>query len=175
MKAFRAVLIVVFGLVVLGFIVDDKPAQNAPEQQIERVKQVRQDPTKLATQIMSLTNKERAKRELGKLATSKTLNASACLKLDNMVKDDYWSHDNPNGTFWFSFITGAGYQYKEAGENLAYGYDTPQGFITGWLNSPKHKENMLKSDWTEQGLCVKDVYFQGQQSLLAVHHFAIPR
>jgi len=41
-KAFRAVLTVVFGLVVLGFIVDDKIAQNAPEQQIEHIKQAQQ-------------------------------------------------------------------------------------------------------------------------------------
>src|SRR6185436_5689145 len=44
-----------------------------------------------------------------------------------------------------------GYNYSSAGENLAYGYPTSAEAVTGWMNSPGHRANMLNGTFSEVG------------------------
>lgn len=37
-------------------------------------------------------------------------------------------------------------------ENVAFGYNSIEAIIQAWLNSPKHKANILDEDWTETGI-----------------------
>ena len=124
-----------------------------------------------ANDIMAATNAVRNENKLVPLATNEQLNTAACLKLDDMVKDGYWAHDNPNGTTPWEFFKQAGYNYKAAGENLAYGQMTTPEVMEDWMNSPKHKENLVSDKWLEQGVCVKYVKFQNRDVFLMVHHF----
>lgn len=121
--------------------------------------------------IMFETNAYRASQNLPKLATSELLNKAACLKLDDMVANNYWSHDKPDGTTPWTFIEAAGYNYTAAGENLAFGQLTTTQVMNDWINSPKHKENLVNTHWKEQGVCVKFVQFQEREVFLMVHHF----
>jgi len=61
-----------------------------------------------------------------------------------------------------------GYRYSEVGENLARGYDDPNLVIEGWLNSPEHKQNMLKSNYKEVGVTVLEGLFQGNNGNIIV-------
>jgi uncharacterized protein YkwD len=45
-----------------------------------------------------------------------------------------------------------GYKGGVWGENAYCGYISPEDAITGWLNSPGHRENLLHSGWREIGL-----------------------
>src|SRR5690606_1752560 len=49
------------------------------------------------------------------------------------------------------FINNAGYNYLRAGENLAYGFATSGDTISGWMNSPTHRNNMLDTAFVEVG------------------------
>jgi Luciferase-like monooxygenase len=62
------------------------------------------------------------------------------------------------------------------GENLAWGgaeAGSPRGALLGWLDSPKHRANLFKPDWTEQGIALVYVErFRGvASSRIWVSHF----
>lgn len=101
--------------------------------------------------LLSSTNQRRADNGKAGLTLNSKLNASAQAKADDMVARDYWSHNTPDGQEPWVFIDAQGYNYKKAGENLAYGFSTSNDTVTGWMNSPSHKENMLDGAYTEVG------------------------
>lgn len=45
-----------------------------------------------------------------------------------------------------------GYKGRVGGENAYCGYVLPEDAIRGWLNSPGHRDNLLRSSWREIGL-----------------------
>lgn len=101
--------------------------------------------------LLSGTNQQRANYGKAGLTLNSKLNTAAQNKANDMAAKDYWSHNSPSGQTPWSFITAAGYQYQTAGENLAYGFDTAADTITGWMNSPEHKANILNSTYTNVG------------------------
>jgi len=46
----------------------------------------------------------------------------------------------------------AGYAYAYLGENVAWNQDTPKEVMEDWMNSPPHRENILKPEFTEIGV-----------------------
>ena len=46
------------------------------------------------------------------------------------------------------------YQLFEVGENVSWGYPTPEEAVEGWMNSPVHRANILKEDWLDTGISV---------------------
>lgn len=101
--------------------------------------------------LLSATNAQRSANGVSSLTENSKLNAAAQAKANDMVTRDYWSHQTPDGKQPWVFITNAGYQYLSAGENLAYGFMTSSGTVTGWMNSPPHKANLLSVNFTEVG------------------------
>lgn len=126
-----------------------------------------------AIKIEEGINVERIKAGLPSLAHNDALTKSACMKLDHMVANNYWAHVSPSGVqpwYWFSQ---AGYRYVNAGENLAYGTYTVSSMVSAWMNSPKHKDNIL-GNYTQQGVCSKVVKYMNIYTILAVNHFGTP-
>ncbi len=103
------------------------------------------------SELLAGTNSNRATAGLGALALNGELSAAAQNKANDMATRDYWSHNTPDGKTPWTFIVAAGYNYKTAGENLAYGFDTSDDTITAWMNSPEHKANILNTTYTEVG------------------------
>lgn len=101
--------------------------------------------------LLSATNSQRSAHGVSTLSINSKLNSAAQAKANDMVARDYWSHQTPDGQQPWVFIVNAGYQYLAAGENLAYGFSTSSGAVTGWMNSPSHKANLLSSSFTEVG------------------------
>lgn len=104
--------------------------------------------------LLSGTNQQRAANGLGALALNSTLSQAAQAKANDMMAHDYWAHVSPTGVtpwYWFS---SAGYSYQTAGENLAYGFSTSGETITGWMNSPGHRANILNTSFQEVGFGV---------------------
>ena len=104
-----------------------------------------------ASSLLGGTNSQRTIAGLGSLALNGTLSQAAQSKAQDMANKDYWSHTSPDGSTPWTFISNAGYSYQTAGENLAYGFTTSGGVISGWMNSPSHRENILKNAYTEVG------------------------
>jgi uncharacterized protein YkwD len=49
-------------------------------------------------------------------------------------------------------IRAFGLSYRTAGENIAYGYTTPQAVVNGWMNSSGHRANILSASYTQIGV-----------------------
>lgn len=101
--------------------------------------------------LQSSTNSHRASAGVGSLAINAKLNSAAQAKANDMVNDNYWSHNTPGGDPPWVFIDAAGYSYARAGENLAYGFLTSSDTVQGWMNSPTHKANMLDGGYIHVG------------------------
>ncbi len=101
--------------------------------------------------LLTATNKDRSNYNVAALKINSKLDKAAQAKANDMAKRNYWSHNTPDGDPPWVFITNAGYQYKSAGENLAYGFITSEDTVAGWMNSPEHKANMLNKNFSEVG------------------------
>lgn len=122
--------------------------------------------------IENLVNAKRAEHGLGALAVSETLRQSACLKLEHMQVNNYWSHDAPDGTTPWYFFDLAGYTGSRRGENLAYHTRNEQDTVTAWMNSQGHKDLIL-GDYLEHGVCTYVGPYLGKDSHVVVHHFGL--
>lgn len=136
------------------------------------VKPVVKEASLNATEIIQLTNDYRATKGLQPLVENELLDRSACAKAQHMIDNNYWAHVAPDGTLPWYFFEQAGYPYDHAGENLAYGYTTTLGLITGWGKSPLHEKNLV-GEYTETGVCIKPgLRYQGQiNTTLVVAHY----
>lgn len=97
-----------------------------------------------AAEVLTLTNAHRASLGLGPLATSTSLTDAATWKATHMAGYEYMAHDDPAppvGRSWDQRIRDCGYS-SGAGENIAYGYRTPQAVFQGWLDSSGHRRNI---------------------------------
>lgn len=139
---------------------------TASIEQPEPVPQLNKD------KLYALISLERVRAGLAPLTVNPLLEQSACLKAQDMVARNYWSHNAPDGTQPWYFFQQAGYYYTRAGENLLYSYGSDQSAVNGWMNSPTHKANLL-GDYAETGMCVlNDITYQGEKhSNLVVQHF----
>jgi hypothetical protein len=108
-----------------------------------------------ANKLFHLTNQEREKDGLEMLTYSVKLQEAAQKKAENMFLNDYWSHYGPNGETPWQYIFS-------------------DGVVRAWMNSPTHKENILRKDYTEVGFAVVDGVLNGEETTLVVQMFAKP-
>lgn len=101
--------------------------------------------------LLDSTNDKRLANGKTSLKMNAQLTSAAQAKANDMTSKNYWSHNTPDGKEPWSFVQGSGYQYSKAGENLAYGFNSSKEAITGWMNSPSHRANLLDGSYSEVG------------------------
>lgn len=106
----------------------------------------------MASQVVSLVNKERSAEGLSSLSSDAQLAKLAQLKAEDMAKLGYFSHTSPTYGSAFDMMKTYGVSYKTAGENIAKGQKTAESVMEGWMNSSGHRANILKSDYTKIGV-----------------------
>jgi uncharacterized protein YkwD len=126
------------------------PTAGAQETGCARDEAWAQIRTDWAADVLALTNVHRLTLGLSPLAPSGTLNKAAEWKAAHMANFNYFSHDDPTRS-WDQRIRDCGYTYG-AGENIAYGYRTPQEVVTGWLNSEGHRRNIENGNYKVLGV-----------------------
>ena len=126
------------------------------------------------SKLFTLTNEERTKLSLPALQENSQLAVAAEKKAADMFKKDYWSHFAPDGTSPWDFIKQSGYQYEYAGENLAKNFLFSKNVIDAWMNSPTHRENIVKKEYTEVGYAVVNGMLSGEETTLVVQMFGTP-
>lgn len=125
--------------------------------------------------VVEFTNNERAKAGLPALAVNAKLNTSAKIKVEDMFKGQYFEHTSPSGVAISDLGQEVGYDYILIGENLAMGdFKDDQSLVSAWMESPKHRANILNSHYTDIGVAVGQGTFNGQEVWLAVQHFGRP-
>jgi uncharacterized protein YkwD len=105
-----------------------------------------------AVQVLQLTNSERAKAGCKALTVSSKLTTAAQAHSADMAKNNYFAHDSQDGTSPFERIKQAGYNFRAAAENIAYGQPTAASVMDAWMNSPGHKANILNCTYTQIGV-----------------------
>jgi uncharacterized protein YkwD len=83
-----------------------------------------------------------------------TLNLAAMAKAQDMLTNHYFDHVSPSGTQPWQFFRALGYNYVYAGENLALNYTDATDLEKSWMNSPKHRDNILSPYYSDLGLAV---------------------
>jgi uncharacterized protein YkwD len=105
-----------------------------------------------ASQVLKLTNAERAKAGCKALTTSAKLTRAAQAHSADMAAKNYFSHDSQDGRSPFDRMKDAGYNFRAAAENIAMGQRTPASVMDAWMNSAGHKANILNCTYTQIGI-----------------------
>ncbi len=125
--------------------------------------------------LISLTNKERVKNDISILTENELLTKAAQLKAEDMVKKGYFAHYSPDGVSPWFWIEEVGYDYQKAGENLAVNFESSKEVIDAWMNSPTHRENIVKEGYTEIGIATASGTYKGKEGIFVVQIFGTPK
>ncbi|MBX9397317.1 TerD family protein [Streptomyces sp. TRM72054] len=110
------------------------------------------DLTRTAADVIDLTNHERARAGLPPLSPDPVLTRAAQAHSADMVARDFYSHTAPGGSQPWDRAAAAGSTRRSIGENIACGQRSPTEVVTGWMNSPGHRANILKPGFTHIGI-----------------------
>lgn len=100
--------------------------------------------------VVDLVNAERAKAGLRPLSVDTRVAQAAQLRAQEIKKS--FSHTRPDGSSFSSALNQAGVSYSGTGENIAYGQNSPEAVMQGWMNSSGHRANILNKDYTSIGV-----------------------
>ena len=89
-----------------------------------------------------------------KLKIHPKLEASAQLKLADMIEKEYYRHTDEDDQSTWDFLQVAGYQYQRAGENLAFNIGSEWDIFQAWVQSPTHNKQMLDPGFTDMGIAI---------------------
>lgn len=108
--------------------------------------------TRTAAEVITLTNAERTAAGLRPLSGDAMLTTAAQAHSDDMVARAFYSHTSPDGSQPWDRAAAAGSTRRTIGENIACGQRSPAEVVRGWMNSPGHRANILKPDFTHIGI-----------------------
>lgn len=103
-----------------------------------------------AKRVVELVNEERAKAGLGALTLDKSIESAALIRAKETEVS--FSHTRPDGRSFSSVLTDHGINFRGSGENIAWGQQTPEEVMNGWMNSDGHRANILNSSYTNIGV-----------------------
>lgn len=125
--------------------------------------------------ILQATNEHRASEGLKPLKLNNTLNQAATNKAENMFALQYFEHESPTGVTPADVVDNVGYEYLQTGENLALGnYESDAALVQAWMDSPGHRENIMKPSYTEIGISAIPGNFEDHHTWMSVQTFATP-
>jgi len=123
------------------------------------------------SELLNLTNKERASLGLSQLHLNGKLSEAAAKKARDMFTQGYWSHTSPKGATPWEFIVSSGYEYSMAGENLAKNFSNSSGVVSAWMASKTHKDNIIKPGYHDVGFAIINGILDGEETTLVVQMF----
>lgn len=103
-------------------------------------------------EVLTLTNAERGAAGLRPLAHDGRLAEAAQAYSADMAARAFYSHTSPEGLAPWDRAAASGAPHRGIGENIACGQRTPSEVVEGWMNSPGHRANILKPDFTHLGV-----------------------
>lgn len=108
------------------------------------------DTSSYIDEVIRLVNSERAKNGLLPLAKRNDLCPLADIRAKEIVQN--FSHTRPDGSECFSIVQDKNIPYTALGENIAYGYMSPEDVMSGWMKSQGHRANILSEDFNGIGV-----------------------
>ncbi|HFL2522813.1 TPA: CAP domain-containing protein [Clostridioides difficile] len=105
-------------------------------------------------EVVDLVNIERAKAGLNPLTLDSSISNVATKKSQDMIDNNYFSHNSPTYGSPFDMLKKFGISYKTAGENIAMGQKTPKEVVNSWMNSEGHRKNIMNPNFSKIGVGV---------------------
>lgn len=124
-----------------------------------------------SSSILQLTNYSRSVFSLSSVQLNTKLTRAAQAKAEDMIKNQYFAHNSPQGVTPWDFIKAQGYNYIISGENLALNFSSAEGVENAWMNSPGHKANILNKDFQDVGIGIAAGMYKGQKTTMVVEIF----
>lgn len=128
--------------------------------------------TVLPAALATLTNHDRVAEGLTELIRDPALDAVAQAKADDMAAKGYFAHVSPEGKSPWYWLQQAEYPYTYAGENLAVDFTDSADVEEAWMNSPAHRANILKRQYTRIGIAVAQGMYEGKEVTFVAQFFA---
>jgi uncharacterized protein YkwD len=137
----------------------------------------------LAVRVLELVNAarahatrcgERAFAPAAPVSLSSTLSTVALTHAADMAEHGYFEHRDLAGRSPADRVRAVGYQEVLVGENIAYGPQSAEEVVRGWLDSPGHCENIMDPRFADMGVA----FSQGRtrkRGLYWVQVLAAPR
>ncbi|MEK7652873.1 MAG: CAP domain-containing protein [Patescibacteria group bacterium] len=124
-----------------------------------------------ASQLIEMTNNYRQENGLNPLSVNYRLTQAAVNKARDILTNQSFSHTSPDGRKFSQWIKEVNYKYFYVGENLAIDFNDPEDIFAAWLDSPSHKDNIIKPQYQEIGLAVLPGKFQNHSTIVVVQLF----
>ena len=105
-------------------------------------------------QMFNLVNQARAQANVPALKVDMELTKMARIKSQDMIDNNYFSHNSPKYGSPFDMMKSFGINFVSAGENIA-GNQTVQAAENALMNSPGHRKNILSTDYTHIGIGIR--------------------
>lgn len=109
--------------------------------------------TQFEKRVIELVNVERTAKGLQPLKPEAKLARAARWMAEDMAANDYLGHvdslgrDLPRNFEAFEYV-----RWRKIGQNVAKGALDPESVMKLWMNSDKHRTNILSPDFTEIGV-----------------------
>ena len=104
-------------------------------------------------EVFDLINNQRTQNGLSALKLDTETLRVARIKAQDMVENNYFSHNSPTYGSPFQMLNSFKISYKTAGENIA-GNSSNSSAVTAWMNSSGHRANILNSSFNYTGIGV---------------------
>ncbi|MEK7569727.1 MAG: CAP domain-containing protein [Patescibacteria group bacterium] len=156
---FLAIIVIELGFLVQSLVVFDKTKFLAAV---------------LPGVLTTLTNEARAENNIPAVTENALLDQAANLKAADMAEKGYFAHTSPEGVTPWYWLGEVGYRYSAAGENLAVNFSDSADVARAWMNSPSHRANIVRSDFTEMGIGVASGTYQGRSTIFVAQFFGRP-
>jgi uncharacterized protein YkwD len=124
--------------------------------------------------IVTFTNEARATEGLPTLAENHLLDAIAETRARDMIEKQYFAHVSPTGETAAIVAQRMGYRYRVIAENIASGaFADNRKVVEAWMQSPRHRKNVLSSRVRELGASVVDGTMNGARVVVCVQVFGL--
>jgi uncharacterized protein YkwD len=120
---------------------------------------VTQNPEALAQAVLSAVNQFRREHHLPPVRLDPRLNRAAQAHADYMAAHRTLTHTGANGLDPSRRVTEAGYRWRCIAENVATGQITAEEVVRDWMDSPRHRANLLQTAVTDIGVGYNDTYW----------------
>lgn len=125
--------------------------------------------------IVTYVNEERMKRGIRPLRVNETLTKAAQMRAAVILKHQNFSHQDPFENIQLDTVLPLlHYPFNYASENIGMGDSSGRAFVSGFMNSPPHRANLLNPELIETGVAIVSGPYKEYYVNIAVHIFAKP-
>jgi uncharacterized protein YkwD len=108
--------------------------------------------TRVQQSVLALVNEQRRSRGCPQLYLDDRLMEAARDHAAEMANNRFFAHDSLGGDTAGERVQGSGYAWSRYAENIAFGQDNPDAVVDAWLDSPRHRDNILDCALREVGV-----------------------